>query len=269
MKKYINYGIFFLVINMMIDTHCHLSIEDYDDIDAIVANMAPNIMIISGVNDQTNAEVMKYVGKYSNVYGMVGIHPGNIADLTPSSFEQLATYLKHPKIVGVGEIGLDYHYPGIDKLKQQQLFEQQIMLAKQFNKPIIIHSRDAYLDTYHIIERHYEPSLKIVMHCYSYSLESAQELLKFNVKFGIGGVLTFKNSKKLQAIVETLSIDHFLLETDSPYLTPEPWRGTRNQPKNVIYVAQKMAELKGISVEKVLLMTTKNACTQFDLPIKI
>lgn len=254
---------------MMIDTHCHLSSEDYDDIDAIVDAMAPNIMIISGVNDRTNAEVMQYVEKYENVYGMVGIHPGNIEDLTPDSFEQMATYLKHPKIVCVGEIGLDYHYPDIDKEKQQQLFEQQIMLAKQFHKPIIIHSRDAYLDTYHILERHYESDLKIVMHCYSYSLESARELLKFDVKFGIGGVLTFKNSKKLESVVKALPLDHFLLETDSPYLTPEPWRGKQNQPCNVIYVAQKMAEMKGISVETVLEVTTKNACSLFDLPTKI
>lgn len=251
---------------MLIDTHCHLSIEDYDNIDEIVAHMADNIMIISGVNDKTNKEVMEYIQKYENVYGMVGIHPGNIDDITENSFSEIEEYLKHPKIVGIGEIGLDYHYPNINKEKQHEIFSYQIELAKKYHKPIIIHSRDAYLDTYHIIKEHYIPKLKIVMHCYSYSLESAKELMQFGVKFGIGGTLTFKNSKKIQEIVTVLDLENFLLETDSPYLTPVPFRGTKNEPMYVKYVAEKVAELKNISVEKVIKVTTETAISQFDLP---
>lgn len=254
---------------MLIDTHCHLSIEDYDNIDEIVNRMKNNIMIISGVNNETNKEVMEYVEKYDNVYGMVGIHPGNIEEITENSFSDIEKYLKHPKIVGVGEIGLDYHYPNIDKEKQHEIFAYQIELAKKHHKSIIIHSRDAYLDTYNIIKEHYVSELNIVMHCYSYSLESAKELMKFGVKFGIGGTLTFKNSKKIQEIVKTLDLENFLLETDSPYLTPVPYRGTKNEPSYVKYVAEKVAELKNLSVDEVTKITTKTAISQFDLPYNI
>lgn len=257
---------FFLVIDMLVDTHCHLSIEDYDNIDEIVSRMGNNIMIISGVDDKTNREVMEYVEKYKNVYGMVGIHPGNINDITENSFKQIETYLTHPKIVGVGEIGLDYHYPNIDKNKQEEIFSYQIELAKKYHKPIIIHSREAYLDTYNIIKKHYVSDLKIVMHCYSYSLESAKQLMQFGVKFGIGGTLTFKNNKKTQEIVKELDLKNFLLETDSPYLTPVPFRGTQNEPSYVKYVAEKIAELKNISVSEVIQKTTKTAIHEFDLP---
>lgn len=254
---------------MLIDTHCHLSLEDYENIDEIVERMGRNIMIISGVDDITNKEVMTYVDKYPNVYGMVGIHPGNIEKIKGNSFSMIEKYLKHPKIVGVGEIGLDYHYPNINKERQKEIFAYQIEIAKKYKKTIIVHSRDAYLDTYNIIKEHYIPGLKIVMHCYSYSLESAEELIKLGVKFGIGGTLTFKNSKKIQEIVKKIDIGNFLLETDSPYLTPVPFRGTKNEPSYVKYVAEKMAELKNLSTEEVILMTTKNAISQFDLPYNI
>lgn len=254
---------------MLIDTHCHLSKEDYDNTDEIVTRMGNNIMIISGVNDTTNDEVMEQIEKYANVYGMIGIHPGNIDEITDQSFSKIEAYLQHPKIVGIGEIGLDYHYPGINKTRQQEIFAFQIELAKKYHKPIIIHSRDAYFDTYTILKEHYVPELKIVMHCYSYSLESAQELIKMGVKFGIGGTVTFKNSKKIQEIVTKLDLKHFLLETDSPYLTPEPFRGTKNEPSYVKYVAEKIAELKDIPIDTVISTTTDTAISQFDLPYNI
>lgn len=254
---------------MVIDTHCHLSKEDYDNIDSVVSNMGENIMIISGVDDCSNLEVIEYINKYPNVYGMIGIYPGNVDFMTEQSFSILENYIKHPKIVGIGEIGLDYHYPETNEQKQKEVFKRQIELAKKYKKPIIIHSRDAYQDTYNILREHFSNSLKIVFHCYSYSKESAKELKKLGVKFGIGGVITFKNSKKLKEVVEMLDMEDILLETDSPYLTPEPYRGKKNEPKNVKYVASKIAEIKGLSLEKVLEITTSNAVSQFDLPINL
>lgn len=254
---------------MIIDTHCHLSKEDYNNIDEVVKNMGNNIMIISGVDDDSNYEVLEYVSKYPNVYGMIGIHPGNIDTITKNTFIFIESALKNPKIVGIGEIGLDYYYSDINKEKQKEIFIKQIKLAKQYNKPIIIHSRDSYSDTYQILKEYTDLSMKIVMHCYSYSLESARELLKLGVKFGIGGVLTFKNGKKLREVVTELDIEHFILETDSPYLTPEPYRGSKNEPKNVIYVAEKMAQIKEISLDDVMKITTSTAISQFDLPIQL
>lgn len=252
---------------MIIDTHCHLSTEDYDNIEEVVEHMSPNNMIISGVNDTTNQEVLDYVTKYETVYGMIGIHPSEIDTITDQTFPFLIKALQHPKVVAVGEIGLDYHYSDIDKDAQKELFIKQILLAKKYHKPIVIHSRDAYQDTYEILKEYTNPSMKIVMHCYSYSLESARELMKLGVKFGIGGVLTFKNSKKLREVVEALPLSEFILETDSPYLTPEPYRGTKNEPKNVILVAEKLAEIKNLSLKTVIETTTTTAISQFDLPL--
>lgn len=269
MKKYTNYGIFFLVIKMFIDTHCHLSKEDYSNIDEVVSNMENNIMIISGVDDKTNKEVIEYINKYSNVYGMVGIHPSEINSIDENTFINLEKYLVNPKIVGVGEIGLDYHYPDINKENQKEIFEKQIDIAKKYNKTIIIHSRDSYQDTYNILNKYQDGSLNIVMHCYSYSLDSAKELQKLNCKFGIGGVITFKNAKKLIEVVEYLDNNDILLETDSPYLTPEPFRGQKNEPKNAIYVAKKIADIKQIPLENLLNITTQTAMHQFDLDINL
>lgn len=269
MKKYTNYGIFFLVIIMFVDTHCHLSKDDYSDIDKVVKNIGNNIMIISGVNDKSNKEVMEYIDKYPNVFGMVGIHPSEVDTISDNTFFDLEKYLTHPKIVGLGEIGLDYHYPNIDKGKQQEIFIKQINIAKKYKKTIIIHSRDSYQDTYNILKDNQDGNLNIVMHCYSYSKESAEQLKKLNCKFGIGGVVTFKNAKKLVEVVEYLDLDDILLETDSPYLTPEPFRGQKNEPKNIVYIANKIADIKGIPVEKLLEITTLNTCRQFDLKIKI
>ncbi len=252
---------------MIIDTHCHLSKEDYDNIDEIVEHMENNIMIISGVDDKSNLEVIEYVNKYPNVYGTIGIHPENVLKITSESFKIIESNLSNPKIVGIGEIGLDYHYPDFDKEKQHQILEKQLELAKKYNKPVVIHSRDSYLDTYNILKKVYDGKLKIVFHCYSYSKESALELKKMNVKFGIGGVLTFKNGKKLREVVEVLDMSDILLETDSPYLSPEPFRGKRNEPANVKYVALKLAEIKNMAVEEIEKITTSNAITEFDLDL--
>lgn len=250
---------------MYIDTHCHLDSSSYDSIEDIIKRIGNNIIIVSGFDNQSNHEVLNLCNQYSNIYGTIGIHPTEITDHIDTDLQFIKDSLNHPKIVGIGEIGLDYHWDGIDKEKQQKYFKQQIEIAIQNRKTIVIHSRDAAQDTYDILNQYDLSNIKVVMHCYSYSLEMAKKFLPMNVKLGIGGVLTFKNSHKLKEIVEKLDICHFVLETDSPYLAPEPYRGKKNEPSYIIYVAEKIAQIKGLSLDEVLRETTLNALSQFDL----
>lgn len=248
---------------MFIDTHCHLLKSEYDNIDEILTNLKDNVIIVSGDNDKTNKEVIEMV-KNANVYGVIGIHPNEIEDMNDKSLEFIEANLSNDKIVGIGEIGLDYHYGKEYANKQKEYFIKQLNLARKYNKPVVIHSRDAALDTFEIIKKYTD--LKITYHCYSYSLEMAKELEKLGIKFGIGGVVTFKNSKEIKKVVEALPLESLLLETDSPYLAPEPFRGKKNDPSKVIYVAQEIAKIKNIPLNIVLETTTKNAIEQFDLP---
>ena len=250
---------------MLIDTHCHLEKNDYPNLEEIIHHMDGNIMIVSGENLESSLEVDKLTKKYDNIYGTIGFHPNELENFNDETFNKLERLLDNKKIVGIGEIGLDYHYGDLDKEKQKKAFIKQIELAIKYSLPIVIHSRDAAYDTVEIIKKY--PNLKIDMHCYGYSLEVAKQLLKINpyIKFCISRILTFKNSKKLKEVVEYLYIGNILLETDSPYLSPEPLRGTKNEPYNVKYVAEFLANIKEISVEKIEEITSKNAISQFDL----
>ena len=188
---------------------------------------------------------------------------------TKEDINKIEKYLTHPKIVGIGEIGLDYHYGEEDKEKQKELFIKQISLANKYNKTIVIHSRDAKEDTYNIIEKYKNKETKCNMHCYSYDLEMAKKLTKNDITLGIGGILTFKNEKTLKEIVKEIDLKYLLLETDSPYLTPEPFRGKKNEPQNIKFVAKKISEIKDINEKKVFKETTNNAIRQFDLKIEV
>lgn len=249
---------------MLIDTHCHLSNSDYENVDEIVKRMK-GVMIVAGCDDKTNLEVLELINKYDNVYGVLGIHPEYV--MKKNSYKIIENNLTHPKIVGIGEVGLDYHWDKEHKKEQKQLFINQIELARKYHKTVVVHSRDAIEDTLEIVSKY--PEVKFVFHCYSSSLEIAQELVKKNIRLGIGGVVTFKNSAKLKRVVEQIDLEYLLLETDSPYLTPEPYRGKQNEPANTLYVAQKIAEIKGISVDMVIAKTGQNAIEQFDLPISL
>ena len=246
---------------MIIDTHCHL--EDDLKSEEKIKKMNNNIIIVSGFNKESNETVLKLCNKYKNVYGTIGIHPEELDDFNVFNLELLEKNLKNEKIVGIGEIGLDYHYCKDNIDKQKELFIYQLELAKKYNKPVVIHSRDAICDTYNILKNYKD--LKKVLHCYSGSLEMAKEFMKINTLFGIGGVLTFKNSKQLKEVVENIDLSYIVLETDSPYLTPEPYRGLENEPYNVNLVAQKLSEIKQVSLDKIKEITTYNACNLFDL----
>lgn len=250
----------------MIDTHCHIFKEYYENIDEIINNMN-GYMIVAGVNDSSNLEVIQLVNKYENVYGVIGIQPEEVNNMSDNSIKLIEDNLNNPKIVGIGEIGLDYYWDTSYKDKQIEVFKTLLALASKYNKPVVIHSRDAIADTFNILKEY--PSLKSVLHCYSSSLEMAREFVKKGIMLGIGGVVTFKNSKKLQEIVKEIPLENLLLETDSPYLTPEPFRGMQNKPENVQLVAEKIAEIKNISVEEVIKVTTDNAKRQFDLNISL
>lgn len=246
---------------MLIDTHCHLSKNDYENIDEIVRDM-DGVMIISGCDDETNKEVIELVNKYDKVYGTLGIHPEEIDKISEDSFEIIEDNLNNPKIVGIGEIGLDYYWTKDNIEKQKEVLIRQLDIATKYNKAIVIHSREAIQDTYDILKKY---KLKGTIHCFSSSLEMAREFIKLGYMIGVGGTVTFKNSKKIQDVVKSLDLHNILLETDSPYLSPEPYRGKQNKPSNVYYVAKKISEIKNESIENVINTTGLNAIKQFDL----
>lgn len=248
---------------MLVDTHCHLSVDDYENLDEVISEMN-GIMIASGCDDKSNKEVLDLVSKYKNVYGVLGIHPESVNDYNDESLKFIEENINNPKIVGIGEIGLDYYWVNDNKDVQKELFIKQLNIAQKYNKPIVVHSRESIQDTYDILKDY---KLKGSIHCFSSSLEMAVEFIKLGYKIGIGGVVTFKNSKKLQEIVKEVDIKNILLETDSPYLSPEPLRGKQNKPSNVSLVATKISELKDISKEEVINITMANSCQLFDFKL--
>ena len=211
---------------MYIDTHCHIIPSEYDNLNEVISLLEGNVAIVSGDSNCTNHEVIDIINKYPNLFGTIGIHPNEIDSDIDDALKFIEDNLSNKKIVGIGEIGLDYHYGKDDAKLQKDVFIKQLELARKYNMPVTIHSRDAALDTYEIVKNYSD--LKITYHCYSYSLEMANILLKQNIKFGIGGVLTFKNSKTIKEVVENIPLENILLETDSPYLSPEPFRGRKN-----------------------------------------
>ena len=246
---------------MLIDTHCHLDL--YDDIEDVVNSM-DGIIITSGCNDESNLKVIELVNKYPNVYGTLGIHPEDVDK--NYDLDIIINNLSNSKIVGIGEIGLDYYYTKDNIDKQKELFIKQLEIAKKYNKPVVVHSRDSIEDTYNILK---EYNLKGSIHCFSSSKEMALKFIDLGYKIGVGGVITFKNGKKLREVVENIEINDILLETDGPFLSPEPFRGKRNVPANVYYVAKKIAEIKGKSIDEIIKKTNNNAKMifnhQFDL----
>ena len=245
---------------MLIDTHCHIFDEYYSDKNRIIDSF-DGIMIVSGVNDKTNKEILKINSK--KIFITLGIHPESVDSYKKEDLEFIENNLSKNNVVGIGEIGLDYHYTKENKDKQIELFKLQLDLARKYQKCVVIHVRDAISDVINIL-KDYKDLTKLI-HCYSGSYESALQLKELNCYFGIGGVVTFKNSKQLQNVVKLLPLENLVLETDSPYLSPD--RGCVNVPNNTLKVALKIAELKGISVDEVVNITTKNAKSLFDLEL--
>lgn len=250
---------------MFIDTHCHLSNKYYDDIEFIInENKQNNIekMIISGCEKEDIDETLELINKYDFIYATIGYHPDQVEFIREEDINNLEVVIKsNKKIIGIGEIGLDYHYNKKLKNEQQLLFEKQLDLAEKLNMPVVIHSRDATEDTINILKKY---KLSGIIHCFSGSFETAEKYIAMGYKLGIGGVVTFKNSK-LPEVISKISLENIVLETDSPFLTPEPYRGTENSSKYIPLIAKKIAEIKKVSLEEISNNTNQNCNDLFDL----
>lgn len=244
---------------MYVDTHLHLSNEDYEDISAVIKNASQeNVMflIISGCEKKGLEEAIKISQTNKNVYLSLGFHPSEASKIDDEDviwFENKIKSLK--KLVAIGEIGLDYHYGKEDKELQISLFHKMLKIAEKLNLPVVIHSRDATQDTIDILKQY---KVTGCIHCFSGSLETAKIYIKMGYKLGIGGVLTFKNSN-LKDVIKDISIEDILLETDSPYLAPIPYRGNKNEPKYIPIIAKEISKIKDICLEEVATKTTNNA----------
>jgi len=249
---------------MFIDTHCHISKEDYDDIDLVIKeNIDASVdkMIVSGCEENAIKESIELSKKYDSIYLTIGYHPDQVNVVDDEKLDKLKELLKTPKVVGVGEIGLDYHYGKEDRDKQIELFEKQLSIAEEMNLPVVIHSRDATEDTINTLKKF---NVKGIMHCFSGSVETAKIYVSMGFLLGIGGVVTFKNSN-LYKVVEEVGLDNIVLETDAPYLAPTPYRGKQNSSKYIPIIAEKISEILGVSVDVVATKTTNNAIKLFDL----
>lgn len=246
----------------MIDTHAHILSEFYDNIDELIEELKSKeiIKVINCADSvETSKEVLNIYTKYEGyLLPAVGIHPENIENANISAIEEL---IKNNKVFALGEIGLDYHYNDENKKEQREYFIKQLDLAIKYDLPVIIHIREAMQECFDILKTRKNRG---IIHCFSGSTEMAREYIKLGYKLGIGGVLTFKNSK-LYEVIEKIDLKDMVLETDSPFLSPEPYRGKKNKPSNVFYVAKRIAEIKNISIEEVMNTTTKTASQIFDI----
>ena len=248
---------------MFVDTHCHLYPSYYEDLEDIISKIKPSEIyrvINNGIDKTTNIEVVKQVKKYDSVYGAIGIHPESVDNYTEEDLKYLEEHIKDEKIVAIGEIGLDYYWVKDNKEKQKELFEKQLKIAEKYNIPVIIHSREATQDTIDILKKY---KVRGIIHSFSGSYEVAQIYIKMGFLLGINGVITFKNCN-LKDVVSKIELCNIVLETDSPYLTPAPFRGKRNDPTKVMYIAKYIAELKGISLEELSKEINGNLNRLFD-----
>lgn len=243
--------------NYFVDTHCHIFKSDYENINEILENASNNhikYVIDNGSNNQTNKEVLELIKKYPNMYGAIGIHPEDVDGVMPDDIKFIEDNLSNEKIVAIGEIGLDYYYTKENKEEQIKLFESQLSLAEKYNMPVIVHSRDATEDTINSLKKF---KCKGVIHSFSGSLETARIYIKIGYLLGVNGVITFKNAK-IKDVIKEVGLKNIVLETDSPYLTPVPFRGTQNNPGHVLQIAQFVADLYNISLEELAEQTNKN-----------
>ena len=248
---------------MIFDTHAHYDDEAFDsDRDFLLSELPSQgieAVVNIGANIQTTKNTLELIEKYPFFYGAAGVHPSETGELTDDLLNWLKEIAKHPKIVAIGEIGLDYHWDGPDREIQKHWFLCQLNLARELGLPVVIHSREAAKDTLDIMKDQKSSEIGGVIHCFSYGTDLAREYLNMGFYLGIGGVLTFKNAKKLKEVVAYMPIDRIVLETDCPYLSPEPFRGTRNSSLNLLYVVKAVSQIKGISEEEVIAVTCQNA----------
>ena len=260
---------------MIFDTHAHYDDKAYtEDRSELLLSMEENNVkkiVDVGADMESTKCAVELAYNYDFIYAAVGVHPSEVEEMSDFDLEKLRKYViddsarDERKIVAIGEIGLDYHWEEPSRVLQKEWFVKQLELAQELEMPVVIHSRDAAEDTYDILKVYADNGLKGVMHCYSYSVEMAKKYVDMGLYIGIGGVLTFKNAKKLKEVAAEIPLDRIVLETDCPYMAPEPHRGTRNDSTYIKYVVKTLAEIKGISEEEVERVTFENSCNLYGI----
>lgn len=251
-----------------IDSHCHIDFENFDeDRDAVVERAKAagvHYLINIGCESKTNQKVFENSQNYKNVFFSSGIHPSDVEAESYAVFEQIRTFAKHKKMLAVGEIGLDYYKYDNDRALQKYFFEQAIDTAHELKKPIVIHNRDAHEDVYDILKEKQVSEIGGVMHCFAGSADYASSIIELGLHISLTGVITFKNAD-YDEIIRRIPIERLMLETDSPFLSPHPFRGKRNEPERIPLIAQKIADVKKVSLETVMEETTKNCISFFKM----
>ncbi len=258
-------------MTMFIDTHVHLNAEQYqEDLQEVIDRALEakvETMVVVGFDRKTIEKTMELVEQYDFIYGVIGWHPVDAIDCTEEDLHWIEELASHPKIVGIGETGLDYYWDKSPKDVQQALFRKQIHLAQKVNLPIIIHNREATADVVNILREENAASVGGVMHCYSGSVETARQCIEMNFMISLGGPVTFKNARMPKEVATEIPLEHLMIETDAPYLAPHPYRGKRNEPAWVPLVAEEIARLKEKPIEEVAQVTTANAKKFFRIDV--
>lgn len=254
---------------MLIDSHTHLTDEKfaedrYDILDALNEN-GVELILNPSCNLKESKLAVELSEKYSYVYAAIGFYPSDLDGMNYDKLLELKELASHDKVIAIGEIGLDYHWDDTKKEWQQKWFREQIRLAQELDLPYVIHDRDAHGDVLKIVMEEKKDNTRGILHCYSGSVELAKEFIKLGFLISIAGPVTFKNSKMIKKVVTEIPLEYLLIETDAPYLTPEPFRGKRNEPKYVRYTAEQIALLKGISYDKVMNQTAENFKNFFNI----
>lgn len=256
---------------MFIDTHVHLNAEQYnEDLQDVIdraLEASVNQMVVIGFDQKTIKRAIELAEEYDFIYAVVGWHPVDAIDCTDEDLQWIEELASHPKVVAIGETGLDYHWDKSPKEIQQQVFRKQIQLAQRVNLPLVIHNRDATEDVVRILQEEQAEKTGGVMHCFGGSVETAKTCIDMNFMISLGGPVTFKNAKKPKEVATEIPLEWLMIETDAPYLAPHPHRGKRNEPGLVPLVAEEIARLKGVSIEEVAQATTENAKRFYKLPV--
>ena len=254
---------------MLFDTHVHLNAEQFDeDLEEVMSRAREagvENMVVVGFDRPTINRAMELIGQYEFLYAAIGWHPVDAIDMKEEDLSWIEELSDHPKVVAIGEMGLDYHWDKSPKDVQKEVFRKQIQLAKKVKLPIVIHNRDATQDIVDILREERAEEVGGIMHCFSGSPEIAQECVEMNFYISLGGPVTFKNAKKPKEVAKEIPLEKLLIETDCPYLAPHPYRGKRNEPAYVKLVAEQIAELKEMSLEEVENITTENAMRVFNI----
>ena len=245
----------------LFDTHAHILDDQFnEDRDQVIRNIYDNMALVVniGCNLDDCPRTVALAEQYDKLYAAVGLHPEDVKTYTPEGWDMICRLAEHPKVVGIGETGLDYYWDTSTKDAQKVLFEQHIDLAKQLHKPLVIHDREAHGDTLEILKRTNAKEAGGILHAFSGSVEMAMEVIKMGFYIGLGGPVTFKNARKAVEVAQAIPLEYLVIETDCPYMAPVPFRGKRNEPMLVQHTAAKIAELRSISLEELIEATYQN-----------